>query len=104
MPTVLRARGMSTSGKHETGVSARASGVVIGETEFAVFLGDGRRIVVPFACYPRLAHATAAQRQHVEVYSQGKMLHWPDVDEYIEVQHLADWRMPTKVRDAILAH
>jgi hypothetical protein len=31
------------------------------------------------------------------------MLHWPEIDEDIEVQHLIDGRMPVKARKAIAA-
>ena len=89
------ARGVSTSGPRLQ--AAQAAGLLVGETEFAVLLRDGRRLVVPFACFPRLAQATPAQRGHFEVYSAGKMLHWPDIDEDIEVQHLIDGRLPVRL-------
>ena len=33
----------------------------------------------------------------------GRMLHWPEIDEDIEVQHLIDGRMPIKARKVIAA-
>ena len=36
------------------------------------------------------------QRSHFEVYAGGKMLHWPEIDEDIEVQHIVEGRMPVK--------
>jgi len=68
-----------------------------------VLLNDGRRLVVPYACFPRLADATPAQRRHFEVYSGGKMIHWPDIGEDIEVQHLIEGRMPLRTGDLLLA-
>lgn len=82
---------------------ARARGLLVGDKELAVFLSDGRRIIVPIAAFPRLARATAKQRQHFEVYGDGKMLHWPDIDEDIEVQHVVEGRHPKKAPSALLA-
>ena len=87
---------MSTSASKKIGEPVRASGLYIGEREFAVLLSDGRRMVVPYACFPRLAQATPQQRRHFEMYSDGKMLHWPEIDEDVEVQHLVDGRLPVK--------
>ena len=92
---------MNTLASRRAAAPAQAAGLYVGEKEFAVLLQDGRRIVVPFACFPRLARATAAQRGHFEVYSGGKMLHWPDIDEDIEVQHLIEGRMPVKAGNPV---
>ncbi len=92
---------MSTSTGNVSSVPAQACGLSIGQSEFTVMLRDGRRIVVPFACFPRLERATPEQRRHFEVYADGKMLHWPDLDEDIEVQHIADGRMPVKLAEPL---
>jgi hypothetical protein len=81
--------------------SAQACGLDIGQREFAVLLRDGRRLVVPFVCFPRLEQASPEQRRHFELYSDGTMLHWPDLDEDIEVQHLVDGRLPVKTADPL---
>jgi hypothetical protein len=75
---------------------ARAVGLIIGTDVFTVCLLDGRQIVVPFHSFPRLDAATPQARAHFEVYGEGRMLHWPEVDEDIEVQHIAEGRMPVK--------
>jgi hypothetical protein len=80
---------------------AQACGLYVGQHEFAVLLRDGRRLVVPFGCFPRLEQATPEQRRHFELYSDGKMLHWPDLDEDIEVQHLVEGRLPVKAADPL---
>jgi len=80
---------------------AQACGLYIGQREFAVLLRDGRRLVVPYGCFPRLEQATPEQRRHFELYSDGKMLHWPDLDEDIEIQHLVDGRLPVKTTDPL---
>ena len=51
-----------------------------------VELSDGRTLGVPVAWYPRLAHGTAAERNNVEIGAMG--LHWPDLDEDIEIEGL----------------
>jgi hypothetical protein len=74
----------------------RATCIVIGQEDFTVCMADGRRITVPYWCYPRLDKAEAVKRRHFEIYSDGKMIHWPEIDEDIEVQHLVEGRMPVK--------
>jgi hypothetical protein len=85
---------MSTSNKN---AEARARGLVIGLDGFALQLSDGRQISVSYACYPRLAAATLLQRTHFEVCAGGRMLHWPEIDEDIEVQHILKGLTPIKV-------
>ena len=94
---------MSTSISKAEMHLAKATGLVIGAKSFEVCLADGRRIAVPYECYPRLLKANERQRNHFEVYAQGKMLHWPEIDEDIEVQHIVEGRMPLKSRKAVLA-
>ncbi len=53
-----------------------------------VDLADGRTISVPLAWYPRLLHATSAQRAHCQVSGGGYGMHWPDVDEDLSVEGL----------------
>lgn len=53
-----------------------------------VDLMDGRTISVPLAWYPRLAGATAEQRQHWEKCGGGYGIHWPDVDEDLSTEGL----------------
>ena len=51
-----------------------------------VSLSDGRIIAVPLAWFPRLLHATPAQRLQVEISRHG--LHWDALDEDISVAGL----------------
>jgi hypothetical protein len=53
---------------------------------FWVDLDDGRTLGIPLAWFPRLLHATSAQRAAVELSSAG--LHWDDIDEDISVAGL----------------
>jgi len=50
-----------------------------------VILTDGREISVPVTWYPRLAQATAEQRNHWRIIGEGEGIHWPDIDEDLPV-------------------
>jgi hypothetical protein len=63
----------------------RAQDVLVSEDELIVALADGRRISVPLAWFPRLLHATAAQRSNWELLGDGEGIHWPEVDEDLSV-------------------
>lgn len=51
-------------------------------------LSDGRTISVPLAWYPRLVHATPAERRNWRLIGVGQGIHWPDLDEDISVEGL----------------
>ena len=51
-------------------------------------LSDGRTISVPLAWYPRLVHATPAERLNWRLIGVGQGIHWPDLDEDISVEGL----------------
>jgi len=51
-----------------------------------VDLADGRTVSVPLAWYPRLLHASPAQRAHWELSCAGYGIHWPEIDEDLSVQ------------------
>ena len=53
-----------------------------------VDLADGCSISVPLAWFPRLQHATPAQRQHWQLAGAGTGIHWPDLDEDLSVSGL----------------
>lgn len=53
-----------------------------------VELADGWIVGVPLAWSPRLLRATPAQRMRWELVAGGRILHWPDVDEDIDVRAL----------------
>ena len=66
-------------------VEPRAMAVVCSDDELRVSLTDGRWLSVPIAWFPRLAHATPAERNNYEILGEGQGIHWPDVDEDISV-------------------
>jgi hypothetical protein len=86
-----------------TGCDARAIGLVVGFQAFTVCLSDGRQISVPYHCFPRLENANQQERVHFEVCAGGRMLHWPDIDEDIEVKHIIEGRMPVKEAPRVTA-
>jgi len=88
--------GMSISHKGRKIPDARAIGIVIGNEIFTLCLSDGRQISVPYHGFPRLDAATPQQRAHFEVCAEGRMLHWPEIDEDIEVRHIVEGRIPVK--------
>jgi hypothetical protein len=87
---------MTTLKRNRSRADARATGLIMGVDAFTVCLQDGRSISVPYHCFPRLERATPEKRSHFEVYGDGRLLHWPEIDEDIEVQHIADGRLPVK--------
>ncbi|MCJ8501924.1 DUF2442 domain-containing protein [Desulfatitalea alkaliphila] len=58
------------------------------EDSLSVDLMDGRTISVPLAWYPRLLHASPAQRQNWHVCGGGFGIHWPDIDEDLSTEGL----------------
>jgi hypothetical protein len=63
-----------------------ATAVRFDEHTMWVELTDGRTLGVPLAWFPRLLHATPAQREQVELSRIG--LHWEELDEDISVAGL----------------
>jgi hypothetical protein len=53
-----------------------------------VNLSDGRTILIPLAWYPRLFHATPAERNNWRLIGEGEGIHWSDLDEDIRVEGL----------------
>jgi hypothetical protein len=53
-----------------------------------VVLADGREISAPLQWFPRLLRATAEQRAKWELIGDGIGIHWPLVDEDVEVASL----------------
>jgi len=67
---------------------ARARNVAVNDEDLAVDLADGRTIAVPLVWFPRLAHATPAERANWRLIGSGSGIHWPDLDEDISVESL----------------
>ncbi len=65
-----------------------ATGVTVTEDTLSVDLQDGRTISVPLAWFPRLEHATPAERANWRLIGQGMGIHWEGIDEDISVEGL----------------
>jgi len=76
---------MSTS---EPRVGERIVGVTVDEHTLSVDLADGRTIIVPLAWYPRLLHATAAERANWKIAGGGYGIHWPLIEEDLSSEGL----------------
>jgi hypothetical protein len=67
-------------------ILVRATEVRFDDDAMWVDLDDGRTLGVPLAWFPRLLHATPAQRAQVRVSAAG--LHWEEIDEDISIAGL----------------
>lgn len=65
-----------------------AAAVSFDEHTMWVELEDGRSLGVPLAWFPRLLHATPAQRSACRIGHGGFGLHWEEIDEDISVEGL----------------
>ncbi|MDB5690370.1 MAG: hypothetical protein JWL91_2246 [Sphingomonas bacterium] len=66
--------------------SPEPTAVRFDEYSFWVDLDDGRTLGIPLAWFPRLLHATPAQRAAVSLSRAG--LHWEEIDEDVSVAGL----------------
>ena len=66
-------------------VEPRAMALVCSDDELRVSLTDGRWLSVPLAWFPRLAHASSAERANYELLDEWQGIHWPGVDEDVSV-------------------
>lgn len=69
-------------------IESRAQEVTVTGDAIVVDLTDGRTITAPLVWYPRLFHGTPEERNRWELIGDGEGIHWPDLDEDIEVDAL----------------
>ena len=69
-------------------IEARAQDVKVTSDTLTVDLTDGRTIAVPLAWFPRLLHASSAERNNWRFIAKGDGIHWNDLDEDISVDGL----------------
>lgn len=62
-----------------------AQQVSIDDDSLAIDLVDGRTIIAPLSWYPRLWHGTEEERNNFEIIGNGKLIHWPDLDEDLSI-------------------
>ena len=64
----------------------KATAVQTTDDTLVVELADGRSVSVPLGWFPRLFHATTAERQNWRFVGNGEGIHWPNLDEDISVE------------------
>jgi hypothetical protein len=69
-------------------IEALARDVSFTKESLHVVLADGREISAPLQWFPRLLRATDEQRGVWELIGDGIGIHWPQVDEDIEIESL----------------
>ena len=62
--------------------------VAFNESQVHTQLMNGRTVTAPLAWYPRLAHASPAERNNWRLIGGGEGIHWPDLDEDISIENL----------------
>ena len=67
---------------------AQAERVEVTDDSLIVDLADGRTVIAPLAWYPRLAHGTLDERASWRLIGRGEGIHWPAVDEDVNVDDL----------------
>lgn len=63
----------------------KANYVVVDEDTVALSLDDQRHISAPIVWYPRLRHATPAERNDWKLISGGRSVFWPSLNVAISV-------------------
>ena len=64
-------------------------------------LSEGRVIMVPIAWFPRLAHATDAERRNWRLIGKGFGIHWDDLDEDISIESLIAGRPSAETQTSL---
>lgn len=67
---------------------ARIDHIHATDSALNVYLKDGRSLACPLAWFPRLLHGTTAERNHYQLSGDEDVIHWPDLDEDIELARL----------------
>lgn len=75
--------------------------VLVGEASLSVELSDGRSISAPLAWFPRLLHASPAERSAWRLIGDGEGIHWPGVDEDISVESLVAGRPSLETAESL---
>ena len=65
-----------------------ATNVTVTDESIRVDLADGRSVEAPLGWYPRLSHATPAERGDWRLIGGGQGVHWESLDEDISVPNL----------------
>ncbi len=78
-----------------------ACNVMVTDDTLNVDLNDGRSVSVPLPWFPRLYHASPAERRNWRFVGQGHGIHWEDIDEDISVAGLLQGRRSGESQDSL---
>lgn len=62
----------------------------VSDSALNVYLTDGRLLSCPLAWFPRLLHASMSERNYYELLGNNDTIHWPTLDEDIELSRLIE--------------
>jgi Protein of unknown function (DUF2442) len=77
-----------------------AAQIRVTDEKLIVDLIDGRGLIVPLSWYPRLLHASQAERQNWQLLGDGYAIEWIDLDEHIGVEGLLAGRQSGESRQS----
>ena len=80
---------------------ATAQNVSVTGDTLVVDLADGRTITVPLAWFPRLENGTPAERGNWRFIGNRDGIHWPDLDEDVNVTSLLAGRRSGESQDSL---
>ncbi len=66
-----------------------------------VEFADGREAALPLDAFPRLAMAPKADVKEVQVWGDGRVLHWPALEEAIPVEAVLTGRIPAQPKASL---
>ena len=75
--------------------------VEVSEDALTVELSDARKLTVPLGWYPRLLHASVAERLNWRLIGGGEGIHWQDLDEDISVESLLAGRPSGETQESL---
>lgn len=79
----------------------RIDHVHVSESALKVYLTDGRLLACPLSWFPRLVHGTLAERNNYELVGEESAIHWPDLDEDIDLERLFQGGPSTESENSI---
>jgi hypothetical protein len=81
--------------------AVRVSFVAADDESLIVTFADKRRLSLPLGWYPRLKHATPAERNNWRLIGRGEGVHWPDLDEDLSAEGFLAGRKSGESRQSI---
>ena len=69
-------------------IEPRIRDIYVTEDKINAHLVDGRTISVPLAWSWRLSEVTRVKRSNYEIIGDGQGIHWPEIDENINVERI----------------